>query len=326
MLILTEEEIRGAVTMDGAIRVVEEAFAALSRGEARLPGVIGLEIPESRGEVHVKGAHLAGAPYYVFKVASGFWSNAERGLPVSGGLMMAFDAATGAPAAILLDNGYLTDLRTGAAGGVAARHLAKKSPQRIAMIGAGIQGRFQLRALARVLGGLPPVAAWSRNPETVTAYAREMAAELGAEVEAAPSIEAAVSGADLIVTSTPSREPLVRAEWLAPGAHVTAVGSDGPDKRELHVDVLARADRVFADRLSQCLRLGEIHHAVEAGVLREADVAGELGDVILGRVPGRRSDEEITVADLTGVGVQDAAIAALALREAEAAGLGRRAG
>jgi ornithine cyclodeaminase len=314
MLIFSEEEIRGALTMDDAIRAVEGAFAALSRGEARLPGVIGLDIPESRGEVHVKGAHLAGAPFYVFKVASGFWSNAERGLPVSGGLMMAFDAATGQPAAILLDNGYLTDLRTGAAGGVAAKYLAKKRPQKIAMIGAGIQGRFQLQALARVLGTLPPVAAWSLRPENAVAYAREMAEELGAEVEAAPTVEAAVRGADLIVTSTPSREPLIRAEWLAPGAHVTAVGSDGPEKQELHVDVLARADRVFADRLSQCIRLGEIHHAVEAGALREEDVAGELGDLILGRVPGRETEQEITVADLTGVGVQDAAIAAAALQ------------
>lgn len=314
MLIRNEEEIRGALTMDDAIRAVEDAFAALARGEARLPGVIGLEIPESRGEVHVKGAHLAGAPFYVFKVASGFWSNAERGLPVSGGLMMAFDAATGQPAAILLDNGYLTDLRTGAAGGVAAKHLARKHPEKIAMIGAGIQGRFQLRALARVLGHLPPVAAWSLRPENAAAYAREMAEELGAEVEATPTIEAAVRGADLIVTSTPSREPLIRAEWLSPGAHVTAVGSDGPDKQELHVDVLERA-RVFADRLSQCVRLGEIHHAVEAGALREEDVAGELGDVILGKVPGRQSEAEITVADLTGVGVQDAAIAAAAVRE-----------
>jgi len=313
MLIFNEEEVRGALTMDDALQAVEESFASLARGEARLPGVIGLEIPEARGEVHVKGAHLAGAPFYVFKVASGFWSNADRGLPVSGGLMMAFDAATGQPAAILLDNGWLTDLRTGAAGGVAARHLAKKSPQKIAMIGAGIQGRFQLRALARVLETLPPVAAWSLRPENASAYARDMAEELGAEVEVAPTIEAAVRGADLIVTSTPSREPLIRAEWLAPGAHVTAVGSDGPDKQELHVDVLARA-RVFADRLSQCVRLGEIHHAVEAGALREEDVAGELGDVILGRVPGRRSEEEITVADLTGVGVQDAAIAAAAVR------------
>ena len=313
MLIFSEEEIRGALTLDDALRAVEEAFAALARGEARLPGVIGLEIPEARGEVHVKGAHLAGAPFYVFKVASGFWSNAERGLPVSGGLMMAFDAATGQPAAILLDNGWLTDLRTGAAGGVAAKYLAKKSPEKIAMIGAGIQGRFQLRALAHVLGMLPPVAAWSRRPENAAAYVREMAEELGARVEAVPTIEAAVRGAGLIVTSTPSREPLIRAEWLTPGAHVTAVGSDGPGKQELHVEVLRRA-RVFADRLSQCVRLGEIHHAVEAGALREEDVAGELGDVITGRVPGRRSEEEITVADLTGVGVQDAAIAAAAVR------------
>ncbi len=150
-----------------------------------------------------------------------------------------------------------------------------------------------------------------------------MSAELGVEAEPASTVEAAVREADVVITVTPSREPLVRADWLAEGTHITAVGSDGPDKQELHVEVLARADRVVADRLSQCLRLGEIHHAVAAGVLREEDVAGELGDLVIGRIPGRTSPEQITVADLTGVGVQDAAIAAWALERAAALDLGR---
>lgn len=310
--VVGEPEILAAVSVAAAIDAVAGAFAALARGEARLPDVINLDIPESRGEVHVKGAHLAGAPYYAFKLATGFYGNRERGLPTGGGLVLVGDAATGFPVALLLDDGYLTELRTGAAGAVAARHMARQRLSKVAVIGAGVQARFQLRCLAAVRE-LPSIAVWSRSPERAKACASEVAAELGVEIAAAPTVEAAVRDADLVVTVTPSREPLVRAEWLAPGVHVTAVGSDGPAKQELDVGVLARADRVIADHLGQCLRLGEIHHAVAAGAISQADVTGELGDVVMGHIAGRESDDEITVCDLTGVGVQDAAIAAAAM-------------
>lgn len=136
--------------MTEAIDAVESAFASLARGEARLPEPLNLEIPESEGEVHLKGAHLTGAPCFVFKVATGFWANARRGLPTGGGLMLAFHAETGFPAALLLDGGWLTDLRTGAAGGVTARHLARTRIETVGVVGAGVQARFQLRALAAV--------------------------------------------------------------------------------------------------------------------------------------------------------------------------------
>lgn len=321
MLALGPSEIRRLVSFRDAVQAIEEAFAALSRGDARLPDVIGLEIPEARGEVHVKGAHIAGNESFVFKVASGFWSNEERGLPVGSGLMLAFDATTGFPQALLLDGGYLTELRTGAAGAVAVRHLAAGPPRRVGLVGAGSQARFQLRALAAVqdLDGVE-VRIWSRRRER----AEECAAELsgGVDADAVGTVREAVESADLVYTVTPSREPLVRAGWVAPGALVVAVGSDGPDKKELEVDLLARADRVFADRLDQCLRLGEIHHAVSCGALAVEDVAGELGDVVRGTVAGREGPDQTIVCDLTGVGVQDAAIATLALRRARQAGVG----
>lgn len=326
MLVLTEHEIRQAVSMPEAMMVVEDAFAALARGEARLPDVIGLEIPEVDGEFHVKGAHLQGAPYAIFKVASGFWENPARGLPTSSGLMMAFDATTGFPAALLLDNGYLTDLRTGAAGGVAANYLANPVLEKVAIIGSGLQARYQLRAVAAVRQLDGRVAVWGRNRAHAEAYAREMVAELDVDVGVAPDVEVALRNAGLVVTTTPSRQPLIEAGWLSRGLHINAVGSDAPDKQELDVSVLARADIVFADRLSQCSRLGEIHHAVEAGVIDADDVAGELGDLIIGRAPGRTSEDQITVCDLTGVGVQDAAIASLALEKAMAMGLGSELG
>jgi ornithine cyclodeaminase len=322
MLVLTEQEIRQAVSMPEAMMVVEEAFGALARGEAQLPDVIGLEIPEADGEFHVKGAHLKGAPYAVFKVASGFWGNPARGLPTSSGLMVAFDSTTGFPAALLLDNGYLTDLRTGAAGGVAANYLANPVLEKVAVIGSGLQARHQLRAVAHIRQLDGRVAVWSRDREHAENYAREMVAELGVDVGVAPDVEVALRNAGLVITTTPSRDPLVQAGWLSRGVHVNAVGSDAPDKQELDISVLARADIVIADRLSQCSRLGEIHHAVEAGIMAADDVAGELGDLIVGRTPGRTSEDQITICDLTGVGVQDAAIASLALEKARAMGLG----
>lgn len=322
MLLLSEEEIRGSVSSKDALEAVAEAFAALSRGEARLPGVIYLDVTEFNGDVHVKGAHMRGASHFAIKVAGGWYDNPSKGLPVGTGLVLVFSAETGEPAALLLDNGYLTDLRTGAAGAIAARHLARERLSKVAMIGAGLEARFQLRALADVRT-LPPVETWSRDPGNAERFAAEMRDELGADVTVAGDVEAAVRGADLVVTATPAREPIIRAEWLVPGAHVTALGSDGPAKQELDVEVLRRADVLVVDDLEQAAEKGELHHGLEAGAVTRDEVTAQLGDLVTGAHPGRTDDVQITVADLTGVGVQDAAVASLTLDRATAAGLGR---
>ncbi|MCR4396139.1 MAG: ornithine cyclodeaminase family protein [Candidatus Saccharicenans sp.] len=316
-----EPEIKRLVNLRAAIAPVESSLAAYSSGRAILPGVINLDLPEFQGEVHVKGAYIKAEEYYVIKVASGFYQNPGLGLPVGNGLMLVFRAKTGELAAILLDNGYLTELRTAAAGAVAAKYLARNPIEKVAVIGSGFQARFQLRALAEVRN-FKKVAVWSRNPENIKKYIVEMSA-LFPEVVflAANSPEGAVREADLMITATPSRQPIVRAEWLKPGVHITAMGSDGPEKEELYPEVLARADRVFCDSIAQCRRLGEVHHALEAGVISEDDISGEIGELVLGQKPGRQAEEEITVADLTGLGIQDVAIAGLFLRLAEEAGL-----
>jgi len=319
---LFEREIRGLIGPNEARPVVRDAFAKLARGEAILPGVINLDIPESRAEVHVKGAHLRATPFFSIKVASGSYDNPARGLPVGSGMFLVFDATTGFPRAVLFDNGYLTELRTGAAGAVAADLLARKDIERVGIVGVGSQARYQLEAL---LGVRTPerVIAYGRSEPKAIAYAKEMEERHGVQVLPAKTVEQAVRGSDVVVTVTPSKEPLVRAEWVLPGMHITAVGSDGPDKQELDVGVLAKADKVVADRLDQCLRLGEIHHAVEAGVLTRDRVYAELGAIVAGSKPGRERDEEITVADLTGVGVQDAAVANVVVDEALRRGLGK---
>ncbi len=329
ILILTEDEIRQAISTTEAIDAVEAAFAALARGEASLPGVINFDLPPAppaespQGESHVKGAYIAGAPHFVIKIANNFYGNRTLGLPIGSGLMLAFDTTTGFLDAILLDNSYLTDLRTGAAGAVAVRYLAPTRVRQVAFIGAGTQARFQFQAIAAVRS-IPSVVVWSRNPANADRFAREITDDAGCDARMAERVEDAVRSSDLIVTTTPSRQPLVSADWVQPGATLIAVGSDSPDKQELDVELLARAEVVIADRLSQCAELGEIHHALAAGAITHDDVAGELGDVVVGRIPGRTDDDQIIVCDLTGVGVQDAAIAGLVLEKARLMGLGRQ--
>ncbi|MFO8174184.1 MAG: ornithine cyclodeaminase family protein [Gemmatimonadota bacterium] len=307
MKLVTEEQLRRLVAEEEALEAVEMAFRALSEGRVIQPPPMGMELREVRGEVHVKGAYLKGEPIFAMKVASGFYRNQARGLPTGSGLVLVFDAATGFPLALFQDNGYLTELRTGAAGALAVSLLAAKRPLEVAVLGAGSQARYQLRAMARVRT-LKRIRVWSPVDKEIFAYAREMEPALKVPVTPASSPEAAVSGADLVVTVTPSRVPLLEAGWMTPHVTVVAVGSDGPEKQELHVDVLGEAGKVVVDSRAQCLHLGEVHHAVSAGVLNPEDIHAELGEVLTGVRPGREGGESIVV-DLTGVGAQDAGMA-----------------
>lgn len=312
MLIIDEATLRERVREPAALAAAEQAFRALAEQRVSLPAPMHLPVPDAPGEVHVKGAYIAGSDTFAIKAASGFYDNPGRGLPSGSGLMLVFDAQTGFPVALLQDNGYLTDLRTGAAGALAARELAPERIARVAVIGSGAQARFQLRAIAQVRRW-SETRVWSPRPEHVSRLCRELERELDGRITGAATAADAIRGADLVITVTPSTRPIVQAGWLEPHATVLAIGSDGPAKQELAVEVLLRADRVVVDSLAQCLRLGELHHAADAGVLTQVRVHGELGDVVVGTIPGREADELI-VCDLTGVGAQDAAIADVAYR------------
>jgi ornithine cyclodeaminase len=307
MRIAPETAIRAAIGPAEALASAELAFSALARGQVELPPPMGLEVPAVDGEVHVKSAYLNGAPIFAVKIATGFYRNAQRGLATGSGLVLVFDADTGFPSLLLDDRGYLTDLRTAAAGALAARLLAAESIASVAVLGSGVQARYQMRALAQVRRW-ERTRVWSRSPERLGSYCSELADQLGIPFTAAASPDDAVRDADLLITTTPSRQPLFQPESLAPHATVIAVGSDGPEKRELPTGALVRADKIVVDRLSQCLTLGELHHAVHEGVLQPSDVHAEIGDVLIGDASGREGDELI-ICDLTGVGAQDAAIA-----------------
>lgn len=318
--LLTEPEIRSLISPGEALEAAREAFASLGRGEVVLPEVMFLDIKEHDGEVHGKGAYIHGSPYFCVKVASGFYRNPERGLPISSGAVWVFDATTGFLNSILFDNGFLTELRTGAAGALATDLLARRAVRQLGIIGCGAQARYQLEAH---LGIRKPerVVVFCPTRSHAALFADEMSSAHGVTVEVASGPEEAVRGSNVVVTTTPSHTPVVMDGWVEPGTHLTAIGSDVPDKQELDERILGRA-KVVADSLRQCLTQGEIHHAVEKGVIDSDGVYGELGEVAAGIKPGRTDDAEITVADLTGVGVLDAAAARVVVAKAEREGKG----
>jgi len=312
MRTIEEAALRAAVTAAHAVDTMRDAFRADGEGRAHVPAVINLEVPGARGEFHVKTAFIEGVPYVAVKIASGFYDNPSKGLPSGSGLMAVFDADTGMPAALLFDNGFLTDIRTGAAGAIAADVLAPPTIGVVGVLGSGLQARHQVQCL-RVVRAFSRLVAWSPDEAHLQAYCDEMR-QAGYDAAVAGSPEAVCRAADVLITATPSRAPLVRAEWLRPGQHVTAVGSDSPGKQELAADCLDRADLVVVDRFAQCAAFGELRHALDAGLLTRHDVHAELGQILAGRKPGRTHADQITIADLTGVGFQDTAIASKALQ------------
>jgi ectoine utilization protein EutC len=317
--ILTEAELRQCVRLDlELVDAIADAFTASASGRVVVPASLHVDLTEANAEVDVKTAWLPGLPSLALAVSSVFLDNHKRGLPSSSGSMLLLSAETGELEALLLDHGWLADLSTAAAGALTARHLARADATIAGVLGAGTQARLQLEALILVRP-IERVLVWAGDPVDTERYADEMAERFGIDVLPVLSTERLVLEADIVVTATSARAPLVVADWLHPGLHITAAGADNPDKNELHPGVLARADRLVCNRRAQCARLGELHHALAS--CPDLDVT-ELGEITAGRKPGRQSPEEVTVADLAGAGVQDTAIALRACRRAFAAGFG----
>jgi len=320
IFVLTEAQLRGCVGLDlAAVEVVENAFRALASGEVVMPPILSMDLPAVHGEVDVKTAWIPGFDGFAIKVSPGFFDNPKLGLPSLNGLMILFSARTGLVEALLLDNGYLTDVRTAAAGAVAARHLAPSVVTTAGVLGGGVQARLQIEA-AHLVRPFSRVLVWARRPEAAAACAADISARLGIEALVAPA-EAVVRESQLVVTTTPSREPILRADWLHPGLHITAMGSDQAGKCEIEPAAIARADLYVCDRVSQAALLGELRSARAAGVLVDRDPP-ELGAIVAGQASGRRDDRDITICDLTGTGAQDTAIATHALQAARGAGAG----
>jgi ornithine cyclodeaminase len=322
VMMLTESELRKSVGLDVvSLATIEQAFADLANGHVTIPPPMAIEFPTSDGEIHIKSAYLHGKDAFAIKIASGFYRNTERGQPTASGMMVLVSSETGFLEAIFLDNGYLTQLRTALAGAIAAKYFARKKLGTVGIIGAGTQGRYQLRAVQLVRQFNKGVI-FDRVPSLATEYANEMSSELGLTVTPAESVSEVVHESDLVVTSTPSRRPFLMLEHIHPGIHITAMGADGPGKQELDPQILGHADRLGCDSKQQCFRLGELQHGLKHGTITEQSTIVELGEVITGQKPGRQHEDEVTVCDLTGVGVQDTAIALFAYNLARQAALG----
>ncbi len=299
------DEIREIVEELDLVGLMEEAFVAYSQGRAVVPPVGELVFHDPPGETHIKYGYLRGGDHYVIKVASGFYGNPELGLPSGHGLMLLFSQKTGILDSVLLDEGYLTDIRTAAAGAVAAKHLAPPEVKCMGVLGAGTQAKLQLEYL---LGVNPcrKAMVWVPDPAEVESFMNHFSG-MDLSIDLAENPGQVAERCRLIVTTTPSRKPLLEAGGVVAGTHITAIGSDTTDKIELAPEILGAADLVVVDSLPQSESRGEVFQAVEAGLLSRDRVI-ELGALVAGE-GGRGSADQITVCDLTGVAVQDLAIA-----------------
>ena len=315
--LITLDEIRLLLDTDSLIDEIEAGFVLYSDGKVNVPPVGFMHFDDPPGDVHIKYGSIQEDDYWVLKVASGFYQNPSLGLQASDGVILIFSQHSGALELVLHDRCWLTDMRTAAAGAVAARHLAPQKVDQIGVIGAGVQARMQLEMLCSVVEAKSALI-WGRNEEKVGKMIGELESSdallsAGMEVRAVESVQELAETSRLIVTATSAREPVLRADQVQPGTHITAMGSDDDGKQELDVALLGKADRIVADSVSQCSQYGECVHAINAGVISLDDIA-ELGAVVSDSTDGRTSDDQITIADLTGVAVQDIQIAKMIAR------------
>ena len=318
ILILSEQDLRQAVTLDAeSVSCIEEAIESLATKQVVMPPILSMEIPDFNGEVDVKTAYVPGLDSFAIKISPGFFDNPKLGLPSLNGLMVLLSAQTGIVEAVLLDNGYLTDLRTAAAGAVAAKALSRADSKVATIYGTGLQARLQLEALCLVRP-ITSARIWGRSPDKAKATATELGETLGIDIKAFENGQEAAKGADILVTTTPSQSPILMADWLEPGQHVTAMGSDADYKNEIEPAIIGKANLYVADRLTQTRKLGELRSAIAASVVTGETQFPELGTIVAGARPGRETEADITVCDLTGMGVQDTAIATLARQRAMA--------
>ena len=323
-LLLTEKDVKKLLTMDEVMQAVESAFKAKGLGHAQMPAKVYLFYNKYKGDLRAMPSYLEELDISAVKVVNSHPENrAKYNLPTVMAIVVLVDPKNGAPLAIM-GGTWLTDMRTGAAGGVAAKYLAKKDPRILGLVGAGAQARTQLMALLLLYKKLEEVRVWSLPDGTKEAFVAEMEPKYGdvTKIIAVESVKDAVEGADIVVTITPSRKPLVSNDWVTSGMHFNCIGADAPSKQELDPDILTRA-KIFVDDWEQASHSGEINVPLTKGIITRQNVDGEIGEVVAGLKPGRTSPDEITVFTSTGLAVQDAVTADLAYKKALAKGIGQ---
>ena len=307
-LILNSTEIKDCVQFNKElIPIIEDAFKSLSLGKTVMPPILRVDIEKYHGESDVKAAYIEGLDSFAVKVASGFFNNPKLGLPSSNGLMILLDSQTGTIKSVLLDKGYLTDVRTAIAGAIASKYLSNPESSTVAIIGAGIQARMQLEALSLVRD-IKNVNVWSRDINKANQYIKNLG-NYNFNFKVFDNTDDLVKDADILITTTPSKHPLIRYSALPKGIHITAMGSDAEEKNELDPDIIKNCNVYVPDNQAQTIVLGELHHAIKNNLIQKDMIFNDLGKIIINSELGRQNNDDITVADLTGTGVQDTAIA-----------------
>lgn len=320
-LLLNKDQVGSLIDLDRVQAAVEDAYRSFNSGKVTQPPFMALHTPQSHGGMDIKAGIDMGSGFMSIKASSGGYdANPSLGLPRGMNTVLLFDASTSALRCVM-DGTWITGCRTGAAGAISAKYLARKDAKVVGIIGAGNQARRQLRAVRRVRD-IQEVYVWNASKPALDTFAQEMHQETGLPIHTCATAEEAVRPADILFTVTIGRRgPIVRREWIKPGTHIACIGADMPDKQELFTDVF-RGAKIVNDSIDLCVKNGETHHAVEEGIIQPGDIYGEIGEIILGRKPGRENDQEITIFDTVGMAVQDVATAAMLYHGALEKGLG----
>jgi len=322
IIILSQQEVRSCLPMSDAIKAVTDAYKAFALGQVEMPQVQHLDVAKYRGEVDIKSGAAENFGLIGTKIASGYYDNPKLGLPPGFAVIILLDLKTSMPLAIM-DGSYVTAVRTGAAGAVAASVLARKDAKRVGVIGSGTQGRMQVLALNEIFP-LEQVKVFNINKVNSEKYVVEMSERLGIDVQAVDTAQIAVSNVDIVVTAVPSKKPMIMDEWIEDGMHINAFGADGPGKQELDPNIMKRAKKIVVDSLKQCRVIGETQHALAQGLIQESDIHAEIGEILLGKKVGRETEEEVTLFDSTGLAVQDIAAANVVYQLAKQKEMGQR--
>jgi len=304
--VLVWDQIEPILSKIDVIEPMKQGFIDYSRGLAEIPPVGELIMEDPPGDVHIKYGYLRGGNHYVIKIASGFVRNNEFGIKAGQGMMLLFDIKTGQPSAIFIDEANLTDIRTGIAGAITSSELASKNVNEVLIVGTGVQARYQAKYICQEMD-ISKVIFWGRDDNKISKLANDIKLN-NVEIKIEKNLESAVRSSKLIITTTSAKSSLIVSEWVQPGTHITAVGSDTHDKCELDYNILAKANLIVADSIEQNILRGEIHQALKHDAINEADLI-EIGEIFENPEKGRKNDHDITVADLTGVAVQDLVIA-----------------
>jgi ornithine cyclodeaminase/alanine dehydrogenase len=322
-LLLNKEEVGSLIDLDAILAAVEDGYRSFNSGLVVQPNFMVVTLPGTHVGIDFKGGLDMGGGYITLKASTGGYDNNPKlGLPTGMNTVLLFEAKTSALKCIM-DGTLITGCRTGAAGAISVKYLARADAEKLCIIGAGNQARRQLRAIMRERK-LIEVRVWDALPEFLDAYVKEMSEETGLKIRKCATAKEAVRGADIVVTTTRARSgPIVKKEWIQPGTHIAAIGADMPDKQELYADVYAGA-KVVNDSINLCVESGETHNAVKAGIIRPEDIHAEIGEIILGKKAGRESPDEVTIFDTVGMAIQDNVTAAMLYKGALEKGLGTR--